>query len=107
MKILLWFVLLCYPICLLRAQKVQCNRQWNLSKRGVPSRNFSGIAYISGQRYACVSDKEDGIGYYPFEIVLDSIRGKLLEVKCDSMYTTHFSQVNQMSVLTYDAEDVV
>ena len=107
MKILLWFVLLCYPICLLRAQKVQCNRQWNLSRRGVPSRNFSGIAYISGQRYACVSDKEDGIGYYPFEIVLDSIRGKLLEVKCDSMYTTHFSQVNQMSVLTYDAEDVV
>lgn len=107
MKIFLWAVALCCPVCSVWAQKMQIQRQWNLSKRGVPSRNFSGIAHISGQRYACVSDKENGMGYYPFEIVLDSIRGKLLNVTCDTLHTTRLPRVNPMSISAHDAEDVV
>lgn len=106
-KILLWVVVLLFPIPSVWAQKVQVKRQWNLSKRGILSRNFSGIAHIAGQRYACVSDKEVDMGYYPFEIVLDSIRGKLLKVTCDSLYTTRSPRANKASISAHDAEGVV
>lgn len=46
-----------------------------LSPRKMPKGDFSGIAYLGGNRYAVVSDKSATEGYYVFNIRIDSVTG--------------------------------
>ena len=47
----------------------------------VPHANYSGIAYLGGQRYAVVDDKSPTDGFYIFEIKMDSITGRIENVE--------------------------
>ncbi len=66
------------------AQKSPCTasllRQKDMAKWSVPQGNYSGITSVGGNRYAVVSDKEKGGGFYLFDIRMDSVKGKVREV---------------------------
>jgi len=54
-------------------------KQRNMSRWGIPGGNYSGISRIGGSRYAVVSDKGNE-GFYIFDITIDSIYGKIMNV---------------------------
>ena len=61
----------------------------NLKKWGIPPGNYSGITPLGDNRYAVVTDKPTGNGFYEFEIIL-SPKGKVasaqnLGFRCDSI----------------------
>ncbi len=64
------------PLSSVRLKKQKDMAAWN-----VPGANYSGITRIGGDRYAVVSDKEKGEGFYIFQIALDSIKGKVKEIR--------------------------
>ena len=56
-------------------------KQQDMAAWDVPGANYSGIAYLGDNRYTLVSDKEKTDGFYPFTILLDSISGKVTDIK--------------------------
>ena len=56
--------------------------------RTVPAGNYSGIAWLGGDRYAVVNDKSATAGFHLMTIRVDSITGKLLSVSDDGLMTT-------------------
>lgn len=48
--------------------------------RQVPPGNYSGIAAIGDDRFAVVSDKSVGDGFFVFRIVIDSVKGRVQSV---------------------------
>ena len=48
-------------------------------KRQLPAGNYSGIAPIGDDRYAVVSDKADGDGFYVFRLRIDTVQGRIVE----------------------------
>ena len=57
-------------------------------RRSVPAGNYSGIAYLGGNRYAVVSDKADELGFFVFDIVIDTITGKIDRVASEGFVST-------------------
>lgn len=55
---------------------VRVNRQRSFGS-SVPAGNYSGVAWLGGSRYAVVSDKSAGDGFYVFDIDIDSVSGKV------------------------------
>ena len=47
----------------------------------IPAGNYSGIAHISGNEYAVVSDKSATDGFYVFKIDIDSVSGEINNVE--------------------------
>lgn len=47
----------------------------------IPPGNYSGIAWLGGERYAVVSDKSEEDGFFVFEIKTDSLTGELLSAR--------------------------
>ena len=60
-SILLLHLLL--TVSVLCAQEVQSFKQHNMKRWGIPAGNYSGIAHISGDRYALISDKQTADGW--------------------------------------------
>lgn len=87
------FVLFCVALCLaLRslpavAQQPVLNKQQAFPAT-VPAGNYSGIAWLGGDRYAVVNDKSAQAGFHLMTIAIDSISGELLEVRADSFVTS-------------------
>ena len=48
-------------------------------KHQLPAGNYSGIAPIGDDRYAVVSDKADGDGFYVFRLRIDTVKGRIVE----------------------------
>ncbi len=69
------------------AQNVMLNKQRAFPKT-VPAGNYSGIAWIGGNRYAIVNDKSPSAGFYLMTIETDSLTGELLSVKADTFMTS-------------------
>lgn len=59
---------------------VRVNRQRSFGS-SVPAGNYSGVAWLGGSRYAVVSDKSAGDGFYVFDIDIDSVSGKVRGVR--------------------------
>jgi hypothetical protein len=63
-----------------------------LSQRAFPKTvsagNYSGIAWLGGQRYAVVNDKSPTAGFYLMTIETDRMTGELLKVSEDSFLTS-------------------
>lgn len=64
---------------------VRANRQQSFDKN-IPPGNYSGIAHISGNRYAVVSDKSATDGFYVFDISIDSISGEIVDVRNEGFF---------------------
>lgn len=71
-------------LCVLTAQA-----QWVVKKNGqrafpktVPAGNYSGIAWLGGERYAVVSDKGAEDGFFLFDIATDSVSGEVRRAAC-------------------------
>lgn len=62
------------------ADNVVLNRQ-KAFPHNVPAGDYSGIAWIGGNRYAVVSDKSANDGFFIFAIDVDSLTGKILDVR--------------------------
>ena len=60
---------------------VKVLKQQDMAAWDVPGANYSGITYLGNNRYALVSDKEKTDGFYLFTILLDSISGKVTDIK--------------------------
>ncbi len=56
-------------------------KQKNMARWEVPKGNYSGITHIRGDRYAMVSDKESGGDFHCFDISIDSIKGKIKDIR--------------------------
>ncbi len=52
----------------------------------VPKGNYSGMAWMGGNRYAVVSDKAPKSGFFVFEIDVDSVSGGLLGVSAKGFF---------------------
>lgn len=81
MRRILSFLLL--ALCALTA-----HAQWTVRKNGqhafpksIPAGNYSGIAWLGGERYAVVSDK-GADGFFLFDIATDSVSGEVLGASC-------------------------
>ncbi len=71
----------------LQAQEVVLNKQMAFPKT-VPAGNYSGIAWLGGNRYAVANDKSTCAGFHLMTIEIDSLTGQLLSVKADSFMTS-------------------
>ena len=69
------------------AQQPTLHRQHHF-KHTVPAGNYSGIAWLGGDRYAVVNDKSPTAGFYLMTIRLDHTTGDILDVRCDSFMTS-------------------
>lgn len=73
------------PVCCLAQVRpltsVVMKKQKSMARWDVPGANYSGITALGNDRYAVVSDKEERAGYYVFSISLDSIKGKITNVR--------------------------
>lgn len=54
----------------------------------VPAGNYSGIAWLGGDRYAVVDDKSVTAGFWLMTVQIDSLTGALLSVTADSFMTS-------------------
>ena len=82
-------VALCLALCSLPAvaQQPVLNKQQAFPAT-VPAGNYSGLAWLGGDRYAVVNDKSAQAGFHLMSIRIDSISGQLLEVRADSFVTS-------------------
>ena len=69
------------------AQRVELRSQ-RAFPATVPAGNYSGIAWLGGQRYAVVDDKSPTAGFYLMTIVTDSLTGDILHVQADTFLTS-------------------
>ena len=60
---------------------VTTTRQRSFAKT-VPAGDYSGIAWLGGDKYAVVSDKSANEGFYIFTIDIDSVTGNIRNVVC-------------------------
>lgn len=61
---------------------VTTTRQRSFAKT-VPAGDYSGIAWLGGDKYAVVSDKSANEGFYIFTIDIDSVTGNIRNVVCE------------------------
>ena len=61
---------------------VTTTRQRSFAKT-VPAGDYSGIAWLGGDKYAVVSDKSTNEGFYIFTIDIDSVTGNIRNVVCE------------------------
>ena len=68
------------------AQQVTLNKQHHFPMT-VPAGNYSGVAWLGGDRYAVVNDKSATAGFHLMTIRTDSVTGNIIEVRADSFMT--------------------
>ena len=61
---------------------VTTTRQRSFAKT-VPAGDYSGIAWLGGDKYAVVSDKSANEGFYVFTIDIDSVTGNIRNAVCE------------------------
>ena len=59
----------------------QLMRQTNITRMGVPYGHYSGITHVSDSLYAVVSDKDEADGFHFLYISIDSVTGKIRDVR--------------------------
>lgn len=69
------------------AQQITLNKQHHFPTT-VMAGNYSGVAWLGGDRYAVVNDKSVTAGFYLMTIRTDSITGDIIEVQADSFMTS-------------------
>lgn len=75
-----------WPIVAQAQQQAVVNRQRSFAKT-VPAGNYSGIAWLGGNRYAVVNDKSPTAGFYLMTIDIDSLTGDVLQARMDTFLT--------------------
>ena len=70
------------------AQQVVQNKQRHF-KKTVPAGNYSGVTWLGGDRYAVCNDKSATAGFLLVNIRLDSITGKIEDVRAESFMTSN------------------
>lgn len=85
--VVLWLFSLCPFMGWAQAERVTVHRQRAFPNQ-VPAGNYSGITWLGGSRYALVNDKSPQAGFYLFTIDIDSLSGRLLQVRCDTFITS-------------------
>lgn len=89
-------LLLLLPVCAWSASRYRLSR-WNVSPG-----NYSGITYLGNGRYAVVSDKDTDIAFHLWGVDIDTITGRLLNVRAiDKIVSSSHS-----SLTSRDAEGI-
>lgn len=84
----IWTVLLLLPLTIeAQTQELLLTKAHHFSK-AVPAADYSGIAWIGGNRYAVVDDKSERNGFYLFEVEIDTARRRLTKVECVDFVAT-------------------
>ena len=86
-KIVFYLELLLMTVVTATAQDVVLNKQRHF-KKAVPPGNYSGIAWMGGDRYAVVDDKSATAGFHLMTIRIDSITGDITDIRADSFMTS-------------------
>ena len=82
----LWIIfMVLFPLFGAAQQAVELKQQ-KLSKWGIGTANYSGIAPMGGNRYAVVSDKEPTDGFFVFRIDQNATTGKVENVYLERFY---------------------
>lgn len=84
----IYLVLLLIATIQATAQQVVQNKQRHF-KKAVPAGNYSGVTWIGGDRYAVCNDKSATAGFLLVNIRLDSITGKIEDVRAESFMTSN------------------
>lgn len=69
--------------------KITENKQYAFPK-AIPAGNYSGIAWLGGNRYAVVNDKAKEDGFHIFEIDVDSVSGEIISAHNTGFYSSGF-----------------
>ena len=88
------------------AQPVVQLKQQRLSKWGIGTANFSGIAPIHGDRYVMVSDKEPEDGFFEFRIVQNPTSGQVEYVGLSEFKGNPHPQLDSRGFTLRDCEGV-
>lgn len=81
-------------------------KQQKLKKWAVPGANYSGIAWLGGDSYAVVSDKEYKDGFYMFGIALDANTGHVQNVERKEFRGKNVTSTDANGVSLRDAEGI-
>ena len=81
-RIVIYLALLLMVMMQATAQQVVQNKQRHF-KKAVPAGNYSGVTWLGGDRYAVCNDKSATAGFLLMTIRIDSITGKIEDVRAD------------------------
>ena len=87
-RMVIYLALLLMATVQAAAQQVVLNKQRHF-KKAVPAGNYSGVTWLGGDRYAVCNDKSATAGFLLMTICLDSITGKIEDVRADSFMTSN------------------
>lgn len=87
-RMVIYLALLLMATVQAAAQQVVQNKQRHF-KKAVPAGNYSGVTWLGGDRYAVCNDKSATAGFLLMTICLDSITGKIEDVRADSFMTSN------------------
>ncbi len=90
----------------LSAQQVSDLGQVSLSRWGIGSAQYSGIAPMGDDKYAVVSDKEPADGFFVFRISQNGRTGKVTNVYLEGFYGNPDAQTDSKGISTRDCEGV-
>ncbi len=90
----------------LSAQQVTDLGQVSLSRWGIGSAQYSGIAPMGNDMYAVVSDKEPTDGFFVFRISQNGTTGKVMNVYLDGFYGNPRPQTDRNGISTRDCEGI-
>lgn len=87
MKKGMFLVMLLAMVLQTSGQQVALNKQRQFS-RTVPAGNYSGIAWLGGDRYAVVDDKSPTAGFHLMTISTDAAKGTIKSVRDEGFMTS-------------------
>lgn len=76
-------------------------RNYKIGKWGIASADYSGITSLGGDRYAVVSDKASGAGFFVWTITLDTDNGTLASVNDEGWRGTEFATARDAEGIAY------
>ena len=106
MRLKIFFLAFFLTALAVMAQPVVQLKQQRLSKWGVGTANFSGIAPIHGDRYVMVSDKEPEDGFFEFRIVQNPTSGQVEYVGLSEFKGNPRPQLDSRGFTLRDCEGV-
>ena len=106
MRIRILLALLLLAVLQVSAQHVVQHKQRHF-KKSVPAGNYSGITWLGGARYAVADDKSPMAGFHLMRIQIDSISGKLKEVRHEDFVTNQQPNRDEEGICYVPAHNTV
>lgn len=73
----------------------------------IPAGNYSGIAWLGGNRYAVVNDKAEHSGFHLFTITIDSVSGRIRKARETAFYSSGTANRDEEGICFFPHDSTV